>query len=289
MEQKKYQPTPHHETMSCERSNGWKSRWILTTVCKPPRTGHLNATIQSVTTSYQGLSMWHPQLETRQQSDPQQNDTLYPKWPEDLKECALFGAAARSQWGGFPQSPVPPTRCLQPQSLVTGEMYDTLKVPQDFMWGVCQHRNVSAANATIEVVWLTSRIHNSNGEEPTHLLPTLPLFYTCALIANDDGNGWPLIRRRWCHWCPEYVDQKVQHLVPIYGEQHLTLWTGKIQWREESYESYETQIRKNYLFHINGSKFYALSSAQIERHSVTNWFPVPLLGAIAGSAGKLSK
>ena len=44
-----------------------------------------------------------------------------------------------------------------------------------------------------------------------------------------------------------------------------------------------------YFFPMSGSKVCALSSAQIERHSVTNSCPVALIGAIAGSTGKWSK
>ena len=44
-----------------------------------------------------------------------------------------------------------------------------------------------------------------------------------------------------------------------------------------------------HLLPICGSKYCALSSTQIERHSVTNWCPVALIGAIAGSTGKCCK
>ena len=59
----------------------------------------------------------------------------------------------------------------------------------------------------------------------------------------------------------------------------------RVQWRKESYESYE--IRSKIL--TPHERIQNLSSAQIERHSVTNWWPVALTGLIAGSPGKWSK
>ena len=43
------------------------------------------------------------------------------------------------------------------------------------------------------------------------------------------------------------------------------------------------------LLPMSGSKIRALSSAQIERHSITNWCPVSLTGVNEGSKGKWSE
>ena len=61
----------------------------------------------------------------------------------------------------------------------------------------------------------------------------------------------------------------------------------KIQWRGETQKVIE-HIGK-YLLPISGSKICALSSAQTERHRVTNWWPVALTGVMAGSTAKWSK
>ena len=76
----------------------------------------------------------------------------------------------------------PPNRCLQSQSLVTGKTLDTLKVSQDIVWAVCQHRNVFAADATIENARFASRIRSSSDEEPTDFICSPHLrHFICAL------------------------------------------------------------------------------------------------------------
>ena len=73
----------------------------------------------------------------------------------------------------------PPARCVYSQWLVTGKMFDTLEVSQDFMWAVCQHGDVFAADSTIEVVRFSSRICCPGDKKPTnfvcrpHFLPSV--------------------------------------------------------------------------------------------------------------------
>ena len=83
----------------------------------------------------------------------------------------------------------PPTRYLQSQLLVTGKMFDTLELSQDFMWDMRQHRNVFAADAIKEMARFASCICRSSDKEPTYFIcpPTLVSFCTCALTAHDDG------------------------------------------------------------------------------------------------------
>ena len=81
--------------------------WIGITAGKPAHSGHQLATLQSVTTLWQGLAKWHPGLQIRPQSDPCQKYTLNPEGPEDGEECAPFGAPAHSHWEGYPQNPEP--------------------------------------------------------------------------------------------------------------------------------------------------------------------------------------
>ena len=65
---------------------------------------------------------------------------------------------------------IPPTRCLQSPSLVTGKIFDTPKVSHDFTWSLRQHRNVLAAEAKIEKALFASCIGSSSDEEPTHFI-----------------------------------------------------------------------------------------------------------------------
>ena len=153
--------------MSGQRSCGWQSKWIVNTVGEPACRGRPIATLQSMTTPWQGLGMWHPRLQNRQQSNLLLMDTLDPEVLKDLEESASFSAPTRSHSGGFPQSPVPPTRCLQSQSLVTGETLDTLEVPQDSLWAMRQNRHLFAA---IEAAGFASPIRSYNVEETTRLI-----------------------------------------------------------------------------------------------------------------------
>ena len=61
----------------------------------------------------------------------------------------------------------------------------------------------------------------------------------------------------------------------------------KIQWRQETYKLYQHIV--GHLLPISGSKICDLSSAQTERHSVTNWWSVALAGVMAVSTAKWSK
>ena len=111
----------------------------------------------------------------------------------------------------------PPTRCLQSQLLVTGKRLDTLKVSQDFMWAMLQHRNVLAADTTKEIARFATCICKPSDEEPTHFIcPTPFSFCTCALTAHDDG-------LRSCHLCQQHVDPNVHRSVPNFEERHLIL------------------------------------------------------------------
>ena len=109
----------------------------------------------------------------------------------------------------------------------------------------------------------------------------------CALTAEVDGDDSLLIRLRWCHLCHQQVDQRMQNHAPNAGERHLKLWTRK--YSEESKTTKAMNYVVRYLLPMSGSRNWALFLAQTERHSVTNWCLVVLIGAIAGSTGKWSK
>ena len=108
-----------------------------------------------------------------------------------------------------------------------------------------------------------------------------------ALTAHVDGDDSLLTRLHLCHLCQQHVDSRVQNHVPNAGERRLTLWTREYSDERKTTKAMNYVVRN--LFPMSGSNICALSSAQIERHSVTNWCPVALNGAIAGSTGKWSK
>ena len=72
---RKFQPTPHPETMLRLCSLYWQLKWIATTVDEPTRKTHPVATLQPAMTPSQGLVTWHPDLQNHPQSDSQQKDT----------------------------------------------------------------------------------------------------------------------------------------------------------------------------------------------------------------------
>ena len=79
----------------------------------------------------------------------------------------------------------------------------------------------------------------------------------------------------------------MEHSVPHVEERHLILSTRNYSEEKEATKFMNYVVR--YLLSMSGSKICALTSAQIERHSVTNGCPVALTGAIAESTGKWSK
>ena len=87
-----------------------------------------------------------------------------------LEECALLGAPTRSHCVGFPQCPVPANQVSPVAVAGHGEMSDTLKVPQDFMWAVRQHQHVFVVDAALELVMFSSRIHCCSDEELTYFI-----------------------------------------------------------------------------------------------------------------------
>ena len=60
-----------------------------------------------------------------------------------------------------------------------GKMLDTLKVSQDFMWAMRQHRNVPATDVITEMARFASCIGSPSDEEPTHFIcpHTFFIFY----------------------------------------------------------------------------------------------------------------
>ena len=96
---------------------------------------------------------------------------------------------------------------------------------------------------------------------------TLSSFQMCVLTAHDNADDSLLTRLRWCHLCQQHVDQSVQYTVPDDGERHLILSTRKYSEAGKTTKTMKYVIR--YLLPMSGSKICALSSAQIEQHSVT--------------------
>ena len=148
--------------------------WTVTTVGKLARRGRPVATLQLVTTPWQGLAMWQPGTQTR----PWHRATLNPKRPQQLEDCALFDAPTRSHWGGFPQTPVP-ANLVSPVS-VAGHRQNVwhLESGSGLHMGVRQHWHVFAADSAIEVARFAKRFRSSSDEEPTHFIcsPHLPQF-----------------------------------------------------------------------------------------------------------------
>ena len=104
----------------------------------------------------------------------------------------------------------PPTKCLQSQALVTGKMFDTLKVSQDFMWAMRQHRNVLGADATIEVARFASCICSSSDKEPTHFICPHTFFILYVRFDRTRRrDGLSVTRLCCCHLCQQHVDQKL--------------------------------------------------------------------------------
>ena len=153
------------------------------------------------------------------------------------------------------------------------------------MWAVGQYWNVLTPDATVKVARFASCICSCSDEDPTNFIcsPHL-LHFICAL--------WPLtstvmIHLRYWHSFQQQVDQKVQHSVPNAGERHLILSTRKYSDERKNTKSMEYVVK--HLLPKGGSKNCTLSSAQIERNSVTNWCLVALIEAIAGSTVNWSK
>ena len=109
----------------------------------------------------------------------------------------------------------------------------------------------------------------------------------CALTAHDDGDDSLLTRLRWCHLCQQHVDSRVTNHVPKRWRTASSSVNRKYSEKRKNTEAMKYVVR--HLLPMSGSKICTLSSAQIERHSVTNWCPVALIGAIARSTGKWSK
>ena len=205
------------------------------------------------------------------------------------RKGSLWHSSSLSKKRVFLKVQYRPTRCLQSQSLVTGKMLDTLKVPQDFMWAVCQNRNVFAAVATMEVARFSSRIRSSSGEEPTDVICSPHLLH--------------FLRALWSHTTTGWLTSDLSALVSLVsttiGRDGAT--SCPKCWRTASNSvNRENTVKKRkatkvmkyvvkYLLPMTGYRIFSLSSAEIERHSVTNWGPVALIGAIAGSTVKWSK
>ena len=144
------------------------------------------------------------------------------------------------------------------------------------------------ADATIEVARFASCICIFSDEEATDFICSPQfLHFMCNLTADNDADNWPLIRLHWCYSSQQHVDQKVQHPVPKIELQLLVLWTEKCSEERKATKTMKYVVKD--LLPMSGSKTYALSLAQMERHSVTNWCPVALIGAIAGSTWRRSK
>ena len=119
------------------------------------------------------------------------------------------------------------------------------------MRAVCQHGHVFAADVTTEVTGFANRIHSPPDREPAPFICphafTPSSSCTSVLSAHNEGVGSPLVRLRWCCWCHEHVDQRVQHPVPTDEEQNLTLSTERRQWWEERCEGPETCRNSTFL------------------------------------------
>ena len=122
---------------------------------------------------------------------------------------------------------------------------------------------------------------------PTTSAPTPSSFQMCASTAHVDADDSLLILLHWCHLCQQYVDSRVQNYVRNAGERRLILWTRNYNEKRKTAKAMKYVVR--YILPMSGSKICALSSAQIEQHSVTYWCPAALIGAIAGSTVKWSK
>ena len=180
--------------MSHQCSFGWQSMWIATTVGKPAHKSQSIATLQSATTPWQGLATWHPELQIRPQIDPRQCLLSIPNDQRTTKNALLLALQLTFTEGVSLKIQNPPTRSLQSQLLVTDKMLDTLKVSQDFMWAMRQHRNVLAADATKEMAQFASCIGSPSDEEQTH-------FICPAHFFNFVRELWPhMTTEKICFW-----------------------------------------------------------------------------------------
>ena len=168
-------------------------------------------------------------------------------------------------------------------------MLHPLIVSQDLMRAMRQHRDIFSTDPTIEMTRFASCIGSPSHEELTYFVRPPHTFF--ILNVRFDSTR----RREWLAPNSSALESLVSTtrgpgraaLCPKCWSTASNSVNKKIQWREES-EKVIKHIEKHLLF-ISGSKICALSSAQTERHSVTNWCPVALTGVMAGSAAKWSK
>ena len=163
-------------------------------------------------------------------------------------------------------------------------MLHTLEVSQDFRCAVRQNWNILPADVTVEVARFASSICSPSDEESTDFICPRTFF---ILNVRFDCKR----RRGWLASDSSALVSLVSAACGLKGAEPCPKrWrtASNSANRKYSEETKTTKAMKyvvSYLLVMSGSKICALSSAQIERHSVTNWCPVALIGAIAGSTG----
>ena len=144
-----------------------------------------------------------------------------------------------------------------------------------------------------------------------HSFPKLSSFYTFSLNVIVAGAHQHRFRDHLCQWCRPTQEEHGKAsvlLAPVGSKHHRTLWTANVRARcgkgrkimsvsrKLCWTTNNTKERKHYvlvketiLTRHNGVKNLRPLLSTNGRHRLTSWWPVALMGVIAGSAEKWSK